>query len=68
MKTYIFEVRETTTRTAHVKAENAAQARALLNRWAYANEGHLADNGPIVLGDLESVGLLKFRSVGSREK
>ena len=61
MAQFVFDVRETTSRTAYVEAESAAEARQLLNRWGDF-EGDLAEDGPIHLGDLYTLGFT-FRSI-----
>jgi hypothetical protein len=60
-KTYYFDVRETTVRSAQVNASSVAEARQKLDAWL-ASKGASNDDDSIVLGDLDSV-RITFRSV-----
>lgn len=57
MKTFVFEVRETTIRTAQVKANSETEARDFIRRWGIpGNPEKLTDEdgGPITLSDYDS--------------
>jgi hypothetical protein len=62
-RTFIFDVRETTSRVAYVKATSAAQARERLQEWA-DNNGTLDDPSDLHLGDMLTEGFT-FRNRGS---